>query len=274
MKNEFQLLDALDEEVLHDEATEEPSYDLYYKNNETGDFGFYGLSTPSKEEAIEAAKECKAEKPHCDYFVMTDIDDCIFSTKSQNKAMEQLGETVKIVPDHKTSLDLLNHDLGEKINPELYKPFGHDSYDSGYIHEPEMPDWYDPEEDEPSMLPPDADDEDYDDDFDFELEEDYKQGGERTFTPDEPEYAKIKAVASIMKNDTTVHYAVTGFCDKTGSQEYNQALSEKRAEAVKKALIKYGVKEEQITINGNGYDKPFSDGRLSVNRRVSFYRNF
>jgi hypothetical protein len=195
MKNEFQLLDALDEDVLHDEATEEPSYDLYYKNNETGDFGFYGLSTPSKEEAIEAAKECKAEKPHCDYFVMTDIDDCIFSTKSQNKAMKQLGETVKIVPDHKTSLDLLNHDLGEKINPELYKPFGHDSYDSGYIHEPEMPDWYDPEEDEPSMLPPDADDEDYDDDFDFELEEDYKQGGERTFTPDEPEYAKIKAVA-------------------------------------------------------------------------------
>lgn len=104
-------------------------------------------------------------------------------------------EDVKIVPDHKTSLDLLNHDLGEKINPELYKPFGHDSYDSGYIHEPEMPDWYDPEEDEPSMLPPDADDEDYDDDFDFELEEDYKQGGERTFNPDEPEYAKIKAVA-------------------------------------------------------------------------------
>lgn len=95
-----------------------------------------------------------------------------------------------------------------------------------------------------------------------------------SYTINDGEYAKIKAVASIMKDDTTVHYAVTGFCDRTGSQEYNQALSEKRAEAVKKALIKYGVKEEQITISGNGYDKPFSDGRLSVNRRVSFYRNF
>lgn len=95
-----------------------------------------------------------------------------------------------------------------------------------------------------------------------------------SYTINATENAKIKAVASIMKDDTTVHYAVTGFCDKTGSQEYNQKLSEKRAEAVKKALMKYGVKEEQITISGNGYDKPFSDGKLSVNRRVSFYRNF
>ena len=95
-----------------------------------------------------------------------------------------------------------------------------------------------------------------------------------SYTINEGEYAKIKAVASIMKDDTTVHYAVTGFCDSTGSHEYNQKLSEKRAETVKNALIKYGVKEEQITINGNGYDKPFSDGTLAVNRRVSFYRNF
>ena len=93
-------------------------------------------------------------------------------------------------------------------------------------------------------------------------------------TINDSEYPKIKAVASIMKDDTTVHYAVTGFCDKTGSPEYNQKLSERRAEAVKKALIEYGVKEEQIVISGNGYDKPFSDGKLPVNRRVSFYRKF
>lgn len=95
-----------------------------------------------------------------------------------------------------------------------------------------------------------------------------------SYTINQSEYAKIKAVASIMKDDTNVNYSVTGFCDKTGAPEYNQKLSEKRAEAVKKALMKYGVKEEQLTISGNGYDKPFSDGRLSINRRVSFYRNF
>lgn len=87
------------------------------------------------------------------------------------------------------------------------------------------------------------------------------------------ELGKIKAVASIMKDDTNVNYTVTGFCDYTGSQEYNQKLSEKRAEAVKKQLVKYGVKEKQLSVSGNGKDKPFSNGKLGVNRRVSFYRN-
>lgn len=95
-----------------------------------------------------------------------------------------------------------------------------------------------------------------------------------SYTINDSEIAKIKAVASIMKDDTNVTYAVTGFCDKTGSQAYNQKLSERRAEEVKKALMRYGVKEEQLTINGNGFDKPFSNGKLAVNRRVSFYRNF
>lgn len=95
-----------------------------------------------------------------------------------------------------------------------------------------------------------------------------------SYTINDSERAKIKAVASIMKDDTNVNYTVTGFCDKTGAPEYNQKLSEKRAEAVKKALMKYGVKEEQLTISGNGYEKPFSDAKLDVNRRVSFYRNF
>lgn len=94
-----------------------------------------------------------------------------------------------------------------------------------------------------------------------------------SYTIKTSERNKIKAVASIMMDDTTITYSVTGFCDNTGAQEYNQKLSEKRAEAVKNALMKYGVKEEQITISGNGFDKPFSDGMLDVNRRVSFYRN-
>ena len=52
------------------------------------------------------------------------------------------------------------------INPELYKPFGHDSYDSGYVYEPR-----DPEEDEARILPPDADDEDWEDDLDEDVSE-------------------------------------------------------------------------------------------------------
>ena len=52
----------------------------------------------------------------------------------------------KIVTDNRTFIydkddKVLKESLNENdINPELYKPFGHDSYDSGYIHEPELPD--------------------------------------------------------------------------------------------------------------------------------------
>lgn len=73
----------------------------------------------------------------------------------------------KIVTDNKTYIydkddNILEESLNEdNINPELYKPFGHDSYDSGYIYEPR-----DPEEDEVRILPPDADDEDWEDDLD------------------------------------------------------------------------------------------------------------
>lgn len=88
------------------------------------------------------------------------------------------------------------------------------------------------------------------------------------------EMTKIKAVANLMNSDTTISYTVSGFCDNTGSQEYNQKLSEKRAESVKYALMKYGVKEEQIVINGYGKDMPFGDSTQAINRRVSFYRNF
>ncbi len=90
-------------------------------------------------------------------------------------------------------------------------------------------------------------------------------GGERT---------KLKAIADIMKNDTTVTYTIAGFCDATGSEEYNQKLSEKRAESVKKELVnRYGVNEEQLSVVGYGKGKPFGDAKYSINRRVSFYAN-
>ncbi len=88
------------------------------------------------------------------------------------------------------------------------------------------------------------------------------------------ERTKLKAIAEIMKSDTTAKFTVAGFCDVTGSEEYNQTLSEKRAESVKNELVnKYGVNEEQLTVKGYGKSKPFGDAKYSINRRVSFYAN-
>lgn len=87
------------------------------------------------------------------------------------------------------------------------------------------------------------------------------------------EMNKVKAVARMMVQDTTIRYTVAGFCDASGSDDYNMKLSGKRAEAVKKALMRYGVKEDQIDVQANGKSNPFVDAELDVNRRVSFYRN-
>lgn len=85
------------------------------------------------------------------------------------------------------------------------------------------------------------------------------------------EYSKIRAVAALMKGDTTVVYDVIGFCDNSGSSDYNMKLSKKRAEAVADMLVKCGVRRNQIRTDGNGEESSFVDGSLAVNRRVSFY---
>ncbi len=52
-------------------------------------------------------------------------------------------------------------------------------------------------------------------------------------------------------NDKTV--VVTGYCDSaTGSPEYNQALSERRAETVADALVEMGVSRDKIEASGQG----------------------
>ncbi len=62
-------------------------------------------------------------------------------------------------------------------------------------------------------------------------------------------------VAEVNANNVTnVTYTVTGYTDRLGSDEYNQKLSERRAEAVAQRLITSGVEEESI-ISVEGFGK-------------------
>ncbi len=49
-----------------------------------------------------------------------------------------------------------------------------------------------------------------------------------------------------------VHFTLVGHTDSVGSNEYNLKLSEHRAQAVKHALIKHGINEDEITIKAVG----------------------
>lgn len=89
----------------------------------------------------------------------------------------------------------------------------------------------------------------------------------------EDEALKVKAVARVLKDNPSVKVLVVGFADYTGSDSYNMKLSEKRANEVKRLLVKkYGIAEDRIQTEYKGKSVAFGDIQYALNRRVSFYR--
>jgi outer membrane protein OmpA-like peptidoglycan-associated protein len=81
-------------------------------------------------------------------------------------------------------------------------------------------------------------------------------------------------IADYMKANPSFSLSIVGHTDNTGSDEYNQKLSEDRAESVKSYLIKKGVGEISITADGKGESEPIADNNTpegrDQNRRVVF----
>jgi outer membrane protein OmpA-like peptidoglycan-associated protein len=81
-------------------------------------------------------------------------------------------------------------------------------------------------------------------------------------------------IADFMKANPSFSLSIVGHTDNTGSDEYNQKLSEDRAEAVKKYLVKKGVGEISISSEGKGETEPIADNNTpegrEKNRRVVF----
>ena len=75
--------------------------------------------------------------------------------------------------------------------------------------------------------------------------------GKSTIEP--AQYASIEMVAKYMKNHPEAKVKVLGYASPEGKAEFNQKLSEKRAEVVKNALIKkYKIAADRITVEGLG----------------------
>ena len=78
---------------------------------------------------------------------------------------------------------------------------------------------------------------------------------------------------SMLKNPK-LKIKVIGHTDNAGSDDYNQKLSERRAETVKTYLVKNGIFQERIQIEGMGEKKPIASNQTeagrSKNRRTEF----
>ena len=75
-----------------------------------------------------------------------------------------------------------------------------------------------------------------------------------------------------MKTISVEVVIAVGHADATGSDAYNQRLSMRRAEAVKKFLVGKGVEANRIYTEGKGESAPVADNRTregrAKNRRV------
>lgn len=70
---------------------------------------------------------------------------------------------------------------------------------------------------------------------------------------EDKQMANLQNIADYMKDNPEVKLSITGYADaQTGSSEYNLKLSEKRAEAVKNALVKLGVEESRLEAGFEG----------------------
>ena len=85
---------------------------------------------------------------------------------------------------------------------------------------------------------------------------------------------ELDAVAESLNrpNVARLDIVINGHTDAVGSPEYNQKLSERRAQAVRQYLITQGIDGKRLVARGYGKDQPLlpSDPTNELNRRVEF----
>jgi len=77
-----------------------------------------------------------------------------------------------------------------------------------------------------------------------------------------------------LKSDSSTKLLIEGNCDERGTEEYNRALGERRADAARNALVKAGISPDRIMTKSFGKDNPADPGHdesaWQKNRRDDF----
>jgi len=82
---------------------------------------------------------------------------------------------------------------------------------------------------------------------------------------------QLQALAGGLKDGELLPYrfCLEGHTCSLGSREYNQALSERRANAVRDWLVTHGVSQDRLMIMGFGEDRPVADNNSEEGRRYN-----
>ena len=71
---------------------------------------------------------------------------------------------------------------------------------------------------------------------------------------------KLTNVGNVLSAHPELKVRIEGNCDERGSEQYNLALGQRRADSAKKYLASLGVKSQQITAISFGAEKPKAQG--------------
>jgi peptidoglycan-associated lipoprotein len=84
----------------------------------------------------------------------------------------------------------------------------------------------------------------------------------------------LKLNSDFLKTNANVDVQVEGHCDERGGSQYNLALGERRANAVRDYLVALGVESKRISTISYGSERPkvegHDEGAWSQNRRANF----
>lgn len=89
--------------------------------------------------------------------------------------------------------------------------------------------------------------------------------------------SRLQSNAAWLKQNPSVRFTIEGHCDDRGSQEYNLALGDRRANAVKEYLVSQGISEGNIRVISYGEERPVcrdeTEDCYQRNRRADFVLN-
>ena len=87
-------------------------------------------------------------------------------------------------------------------------------------------------------------------------------------------HMELNKHANALAGDRSIRLRLEGHADERGTREYNLALGERRANAIRAYLVAQGASRTQIEVISYGEEKPAVEGRSeraqAMNRRVVF----
>lgn len=111
--------------------------------------------------------------------------------------------------------------------------------------------------------------------FDFENEAIYFEFDSAALLPSSQQ--SLTAKADLLLSNPMMSATVAGHCDERGTDAYNMALGQRRADAAKEFMINLGVQASQLNTVSYGEEQPADPGHneeaWSKNRRAEFSIN-